>query len=180
MRGILGILPLLCGFFWLAPAEATVRIDIDLTTQTMHVESSTGSYSWLVSTARAGYVTPRGTFRPYSLQPMHYSRKYEMSPMPHSIFFAGGLAIHGTYETAWLGRPASHGCVRIDPGNAALLYQMVKAEGAVITISGTPPATNFYARIQRGPSAYAAAYRGPGYFYAPDPDSDGQFNPFGR
>lgn len=139
MRPLLSLLFSLCGFFWIASAGATVRIDIDLTTQTMHVVSATGEYSWPVSTARAGYVTPRGTFRPYALELMHYSRKYEMSPMPHSIFFAGGLAIHGTYETGALGRPASHGCIRIAPHNAALLYEMVQAEGAVINISGTPP-----------------------------------------
>jgi hypothetical protein len=155
MRKAFGIFLLLCGFFWLAPAQATVRIDIDLTTQTMHVESSSGSYSWLVSTARAGYVTPRGTFRPYSLQAVHFSRKYDDAPMPHSIFFAGGFAIHGTYETAWLGQPASHGCVRLDPANAELLYEMVKAEGAVINISGTPPpSAPFYARAQRGAPSY--------------------------
>ena len=75
------------------------------------------------------------------------SRKYDNSPMPYSIFFAGGYAIHGTYETAWLGRPASHGCVRLDPANAAILYQTVQAESASITISGTPPpSAPFYTR----------------------------------
>jgi hypothetical protein len=59
--------------------------------------------------------------------------------MPNSIFFAGGYAIHGTYETRSLGRPASHGCVRLSPSNAAVLYQMVQAEGARITIAGSPP-----------------------------------------
>ncbi len=172
MRGIAGILLSLCGFFWLAPANATVRIEIDLTTQTMHVESSTGSYSWPVSTARAGYITPRGTFRPYSLQAVHFSRKYYDSPMPHSIFFDGGFAIHGTYETAWLGHPASHGCIRIAPENAALLFQMVKAEGAVITISGTPPVSRFYHRSRYG-------YGGRRYYYR-FPAEGWQFDPFGQ
>jgi hypothetical protein len=70
---------------------------------------------------------------------MHYSRKYHMSPMPHSIFFNGGYAIHGTYETGFLGRPASHGCVRLAPGHAARLFEMVRQEGATITIVGAPP-----------------------------------------
>ncbi len=174
MRGIPGILLLLCGFFWLAPANATVRIEIDLTTQTMHVESSSGSYSWPVSTARAGYVTPLGTFRPYSLQAVHFSRKYYDSPMPHSIFFTGGIAIHGTYETAWLGRPVSHGCVRIAPENAALLFQMVKAEGAVITISGTPPAQSYGGSERHRRFGYASRR----YYYYPA--QGWQFDPFGR
>ncbi|MGB6919991.1 MAG: L,D-transpeptidase [Methylovirgula sp.] len=177
MRGILGTLLLLCGSFWLAPASATVRIQVDLTSQTKHVESSTGSYFWPVSTARAGYVTPRGTFRPYSLQAVHYSRKYYDSPMPHSIFFDGGFAIHGTYETAWLGHPVSHGCVRIAPENAALLFQMVKAEGAVITISGTPP-TQFYAGSQerRQPGVGYARAR----YYYDSPGPGWLFDPFGQ
>lgn len=150
MRSFLCLFLWICGFLWLTPAKATVRIQIDLTTQTMHVESSTGSYSWPVSTARAGYITPRGTFGPYSLQRVHFSRKYYNSPMPNSIFFAGGFAIHGTYETGALGRPASHGCVRLAPAHAAMLFRMVKAEGAVITISGTPPRAHLYPDTVQG------------------------------
>ncbi|PWB82446.1 MAG: L,D-transpeptidase, partial [Methylocystaceae bacterium] len=128
-------------------AQATVRIHIDLSTQRMHVESSNGSYTWPVSTARSGYSTPRGSYAPTGLQRMHYSRKYHMSPMPHSIFFRGGYAIHGTYATGALGRPASHGCVRLAPGAAAQLYRMVQAEGARISITGAPRhATRFAAR----------------------------------
>jgi hypothetical protein len=126
-------------------ANARVRIHIDLSNQTMNVESSQGSYSWPVSTARAGYVTPRGLFSATSLQRMHYPRKYDNSPMPYSIFFRGGYAIHGSYATSALGRPASHGCVRLAPGNAAVLYQLVQAEGASIAITGSPPRSAHYA-----------------------------------
>lgn len=126
-------------------ANATARIHINLSTQTMHVQSSSGSYSWPVSTARSGYYTPRGSFAPTGLQRMHYSRKYHMSPMPHSIFFRGGYAIHGSYATGMLGRPASHGCVRLSPGHAAMLYQMVQNEGGSISITGSPPASPRYA-----------------------------------
>jgi hypothetical protein len=76
---------------------------------------------------------------------MHYSHKYHMSPMPYSIFFLGGYAIHGTYATGYLGRPASHGCVRLSTEHAAILFHMVQAEGARISISGTPPTSAIYA-----------------------------------
>ncbi len=125
-------------------ASARVRIDIDLSSQTMHVQSSRGNYSWLVSTARTGYVTPRGHYSARSMQRMHYSWKYDMSPMPHSIFFRGGYAIHGSYATGALGRPASHGCIRLAPGNAALLYDLVRAEGASISITGSKPRASDY------------------------------------
>lgn len=126
-------------FVMTAAAEAKVQIHIDLSSQRMTVNSSSGSYVWPVSTARSGYVTPRGSYRPYSLQRMHYSRKYHMSPMPHSIFFRGGYAIHGTYATSQLGSPASHGCIRLAPGNAAALFAMVQREGASISITGSAP-----------------------------------------
>jgi len=120
-------------------AKATVRIHIDLSSQRMHVKSSRGSYVWPVSTARSGYRTPRGSFAPTGLQRMHYSSKYDMSPMPYSIFFRGGYAIHGTYAVGALGRPVSHGCVRLSPAHAARLFHMVQSEGARISISGSPP-----------------------------------------
>ncbi len=125
---------------WAAPAKAAVDIRVDLSTQTMHVTSGDGAtYDWPVSTARAGFVTPNGHYGVQSLQAMHYSHKYHNSPMPHSIFFHGGYAIHGTYATGSLGAAASHGCVRLSPTHAAALYQMVRAEGARISIVGSRP-----------------------------------------
>lgn len=121
-----------------ASAKAEVVIDVDLTTQNMHVESATGSYDWPVSTARAGFTTPRGHFAPIGMERMHYSKKYHNSPMPYSIFFRGGYAIHGTYALSALGTPASHGCVRLSPEHAKMLYEMVQNEGASISIVSSP------------------------------------------
>jgi len=104
---------------------------VDVSTQTMTV-SKHGRvlYTWPVSTARSGYVTPRGQYKPTRMHKMWYSRKYDMSPMPYSIFFRGGYAIHGTNYVKQLGRPASHGCVRLHTANAARLYALVKEVGA--------------------------------------------------
>src|ERR1700728_4440335 len=171
-----GVLFTLGGMLLLSPAQAKVLIDIDLSAQTMHVEGSGGTYDWPISSARDGYVTPDGTFSVQSLQSIHYSKKYYHSPMPHSIFFDGGFAIHGTLETAWLGRPASHGCVRSSPPNAATLFEMVKEEGATIHITGQPPETH-YASVRYRHRFYASAPRAwaaePGYSggwgYSPGP-----------
>ena len=108
------------------PVMAETNITISKSHQLMQVDSDSGTYQWPVSTARRGYSTPTGTFRPYSLQTMHYSKKYDNAPMPHSIFFSGGYAIHATPHVGALGRPASHGCVRLSPSNAATLYSIVK------------------------------------------------------
>jgi hypothetical protein len=139
MKAILGVGVLLCGLLGVDAAQARVQIDVDLSSQTMHVSGNGADYDWPVSTARAGYATPRGHYHAGHLERMHYSHKYHMSPMPYSIFFAGGYAIHGTYSTADLGRPASHGCIRLSPGHAEILYGMVQGQGANINISGSAP-----------------------------------------
>jgi lipoprotein-anchoring transpeptidase ErfK/SrfK len=122
-----GVLSLL---MTVSAAEAKVAVWIDISRQTMSVSVNGWHYAhWRVSTARRGYWTPRGSFRPYLLKRMHYSSKYENSPMPHSVFFRGGYAIHGTGYIRSLGRPASHGCIRLAPGNAARLYSLIRQHG---------------------------------------------------
>lgn len=125
-----------------APASAgtaTVVARIDISRQRMTVSvNGMPQYSWPVSTARRGYITPSGVYRPQRLYREYYSRKYYNSPMPYSIFFSGGYAIHGSYEVGRLGSPASHGCIRLHPGNAATLYSLVRSYGpgnTVIVIS---------------------------------------------
>jgi lipoprotein-anchoring transpeptidase ErfK/SrfK len=108
----------------------TLTAEVDISDQTMTVsEYGHVVYRWRVSTARRGYRTPRGSYRPVRLSRMWRSRKYHNSPMPHSVFFHGGYAIHGTYETRNLGRPASHGCIRLHPRDAATFFTMVQEAG---------------------------------------------------
>jgi lipoprotein-anchoring transpeptidase ErfK/SrfK len=111
-------------------APAAVQVHIDISSQSMSVRVNGSHYaSWRVSTARSGYYTPRGSFGVTRMAKVYYSRKYDNSPMPNSIFFHGGYAIHGTSEVSYLGRPASHGCVRLHPQNAATLYSLVQSYG---------------------------------------------------
>lgn len=113
-----------------AVAHAGVVARVDLSSQRMDVfVNGAARASWAVSTARRGYRTPSGSYRPYLLKRIHYSSKYHNSPMPYSIFFAGGYAIHGSYEIGNLGRPVSHGCIRLHPAAAAQLYSLVQANG---------------------------------------------------
>jgi lipoprotein-anchoring transpeptidase ErfK/SrfK len=110
-------------------ASAEVFIHIDKSEQRMYVETPLETYEWDVSTGRKGYRTPSGQFQPYHMTKMHYSRKYDNAPMPHSIFFHGGYAIHATDAVDKLGRPASHGCIRLSPQNAKWLYRLVQEFG---------------------------------------------------
>lgn len=117
-----------------AKAADTLSITIDLSNQEMSVRQyGVLRHIWLVSTARRGYRTPVGIFRPYLLKRMHYSSRYDWAPMPFSIFFYKGYAIHGTTETRRLGRPVSHGCVRLHPDHARRLYRLVKRHGYAST-----------------------------------------------
>jgi lipoprotein-anchoring transpeptidase ErfK/SrfK len=110
-----------------APAEASIVVTVDKSAQRLSVAiDGSPRYQWPVSTARWGYSTPNGIYRPERLARKWFSRKYDWSPMPYSIFFDGGYAIHGSYEIAHLGRPASHGCIRLHPQNAAILFALVK------------------------------------------------------
>ena len=98
---------------------------IDVSSQTMSVSVNGFPYAyWRVSTARKGYYTPRGNFGVTRMAQIYYSKKYDNAPMPNSIFFRGGYAVHGTGHIRSLGRPASHGCVRLAPANAAKLYAL--------------------------------------------------------
>jgi lipoprotein-anchoring transpeptidase ErfK/SrfK len=114
----------------LTPARAGVVVQIDKSSQRMAVSvDGMMRYSWPVSTGRNGYGTPSGVFHPQMMARRWYSRRYYNSPMPHSIFFYHGFAIHGTTELARLGGPASHGCVRLHPSHAAALFALVERSG---------------------------------------------------
>ncbi len=116
-------------------ASAGVVIRIDKSTQQMSVSVDGATrYTWPVSTGRAGHATPSGSYTTFRLEEDHYSKEWDDAPMPHSIFFTPqGHAIHGSYETKRLGSPASHGCVRLAPANAARLFALVKEEGLANT-----------------------------------------------
>jgi lipoprotein-anchoring transpeptidase ErfK/SrfK len=113
------------------PAYAAKLVaQVDLSSQRMTVKvNGQVKYRWKVSTGRAGYSTPTGTYRPQRLERSWYSRKYDNAPMPYSIFYSGGYAIHGTNSIGRLGRRASHGCIRLHPGNASRLFSMVQRYG---------------------------------------------------
>ena len=116
------------------PASAHVLVHVRIATQRMTVSvKGAPVHTWPVSTGRKGYRTPTGRYRVQRLVRTYRSRKYKL-PMPYSLFYRGGYAIHGTDATAMLGRPASHGCVHLSPGNARTLYRMVQKHGGARVI----------------------------------------------
>jgi lipoprotein-anchoring transpeptidase ErfK/SrfK len=113
------------------PEQGRVVIQIDKSTQRMTVfVDGEKRHVFKVSTGKQGHATPSGSFRVLLMKPMHYSRKYDNAPMPNSLFFTNnGHAIHATTAVRALGRPASHGCVRLSPRDAKALYDLVERAG---------------------------------------------------
>jgi len=115
----------------ISTAAAGLLITVDKSTQRMSVSvDGVQKYVWPVSTGVAGYTTPSGSFQPFRMEEEHFSEEWDDAPMPNSIFFTPkGHAIHGSLATRRLGTAASHGCVRLAPKNAALLFALVQAKG---------------------------------------------------
>jgi hypothetical protein len=132
-------------------ASAEILVNIDKTSQSMTVTvDGVPRYIWPVSTGRPGYDTPNGTFRPNRMDADHLSQEWDNAPMPHTIFFdLHGHAIHGFLDTRRLGSAASHGCVRLSPDNATVLYALVEAQGmkdTTVIVSGHTPTGSEIAR----------------------------------
>jgi lipoprotein-anchoring transpeptidase ErfK/SrfK len=127
----------------LPPSKILILIDKQAQEMKVFVDN-VERYDWAVSTGKRGYDTPSGTYTARSMNEIWYSKQWDSAPMPHAIFFTKkGHAIHGTVEIKNLGRPASHGCVRIAPENATTLFALVKevgVENTEIVLSGEIPA----------------------------------------
>jgi lipoprotein-anchoring transpeptidase ErfK/SrfK len=113
-----------------ASASNQIVAYVSLHTQTMEVMvDGRPAFEWKVSTGRKGFETPTGAFKPTRMHEMWYSTKYDDAPMPHAVFFSGGYAVHATDAIKRLGHPASHGCVRLRPDDAADFFTLVNTFG---------------------------------------------------
>ena len=115
-------------------ASAEVLAIVSLSLQEMNVViDGTPTYTWKVSTGRKGHETPPGTFEPDWLHEDHYTSLYDDAPMPHSVFFNGHIAVHGTDAEHKLGKVDSHGCIRLSRKNAKIFFQLVQKHKMVNT-----------------------------------------------
>jgi lipoprotein-anchoring transpeptidase ErfK/SrfK len=159
-----------------APAKAgsQILINIDKSRQEMTVfVDGIEKYNWPVSTGKRGYSTPSGNYSATSMNEIWYSKEWDNAPMPHAIFYMkDGHAIHGSLEVKNLGKPASHGCVRISPPNAAVLYTLVKENGmenTKVVLAGVTPGGEAKVAAQPAYPRYGDA--GPPWF-GPGPGYD--------
>jgi hypothetical protein len=138
-------------------ASAAILVIVDKSRQQMTVEvDGETRWVWPVSTGKGGYDTPSGKFRAFRMEKDHFSKEWDEAPMPNSIFFTAiGHAIHGSYDVRRLGTPASHGCVRLAPENAAKLFALVQETGVLkttVVLTGIAPAGNLPAVARRNQS----------------------------
>lgn len=131
----------------LLPGRAHAELVVSVSTsqqQAAVVVDGEEFYRWPVSTGTRGHDTPTGSFRPQRLERHWYSRQYHLTPMPWAMFFHRGYALHGTMESYNLGHAASHGCVRLRPDKAAVLYALMRRQGLsntkVVVMNGPLPA----------------------------------------
>lgn len=162
-----------------AGSQILINIDKSLQEMTVFVDGIE-KYTWPVSTGKRGYSTPSGTYSATSMNEIWYSKEWDNAPMPHAIFYMkDGHAIHGSLEVKNLGKPASHGCVRISPANAKILYALVKENGmekTQVVLAGTTPGGEAKVADQEQPEypPYGNAFPSPGqkgyrYYYPPPP-----------
>jgi hypothetical protein len=143
-----------------SPSYANIIISVNKSTQRMLVAvDGQTRYDWPVSTGRAGYDTPSGVYKVNRMDADHYSKEYDNAFMPDSMFFdLKGHAIHGFNDVPHLGMAVSHGCVRLAPANAAVLFGLVKQEGmanTTVEISGHIPARGTYMASRQAPTQEA-------------------------
>lgn len=115
-----------------ASAELVAKVDVSEQRMRVYLNGE-HLYTWPVSTARRGKYTPRGSWKAKYLSKHHRSSRYNNAPMPYAIFYSGHYAVHGTNQINRLGRPASAGCVRLHPDNAAVLFSMAQDVGLAQT-----------------------------------------------
>ena len=138
-------------------AHATqVTISINKASQRMTVSvDGQQEYVWPVSTGVTGHTTPSGKYRPFRMEEYHFSEEWDDAPMPYSIFFTQeGHAIHGSEHIRNLGHRASHGCVRLAPENAAMLYQLVEEAGMANTTVVVRDKPTIVSKRERAPRRY--------------------------
>lgn len=123
------------GSLWPGAARAEVLAHIVLSEQRLHLYvDGEKKHVWKISSGKNRGWTRPGTFRPQFLSRHHRSSLFNGAPMPYAVFYDRDWAVHGTNAVSRLGRPASHGCVRLHPKNAAVLFNLVLKHGKDNTV----------------------------------------------
>ena len=163
------------------PASAAILVEIDKSSQRMTVsQNGQRLYTWPVSTGKRGHSTPSGSFKAFRMEKDHFSREWDDAPMPNSISLQDRPRHPWQLRRERIGTPASHGCVRLTPENAAILFSLVKADGVLntqVVLTGVepPPSEHNSSRARRKTRSECRAPQYPNPNAAPLPGEDQNF-----
>ncbi|MGD1808737.1 L,D-transpeptidase [Dapis sp. BLCC M126] len=110
-------------------------ISIDLSTQRLIAwEGNKAVYAVIVSTGKASTPTRLGTFRVYT---KYRSTRmtgpgYDVPDVPYTMYYDGGMAIHGAYWHNRFGTPVSHGCTNVAVNHAKWLFDWASVGTPVV------------------------------------------------
>jgi lipoprotein-anchoring transpeptidase ErfK/SrfK len=88
-----------------------------------------------VTTGKAGFETPTGSYRVFRKKQRSWSVPYKVW-LPWASYFVGGVAFHEYPDVP--PTPASHGCVRVPRWDAQWLYLQTPT-GTPVTVLGRSP-----------------------------------------
>ncbi|MGB3534318.1 MAG: L,D-transpeptidase [Microcoleaceae cyanobacterium] len=110
-------------------------IEIDLSRQRLIAwEGNKVVYAVVVSTGKASTPTRLGTF---AVQTKHEVARmrgydYDVPDVPYTMYYDGGMAIHGAYWHNRFGTPVSHGCTNVAVNHAKWLFEWASVGTPVV------------------------------------------------
>ncbi len=127
-------------------------IDVDLTKKVLTLsQGDTPVFATYVATGRRDAPTITGTFRVWyktrsirmNLAPPIVPRAYDLPNVPHTMFYFGSYAIHGTYWHDKFGSQQSSGCTNLTRGDAEYIFSVTnpslsETQRALKVTAGTP------------------------------------------
>lgn len=110
-------------------------IEIDLSRQKLVAwEGNKSVYAVTVSTGKSSTPTRTGTF---AIQTKHRVTRmtgddYDVPDVPYTMYYDGGMAIHGAYWHNLFGNPVTHGCTNVAVDHAKWLFNWASVGTPVV------------------------------------------------
>lgn len=108
---------------------------IDLSRQRLIAwEGNQPVYAVIVSTGKADTPTRTGVFKVYTKYETTRMTgpDYDVPDVPYTMYYDGGMAIHGAYWHNLFGTPVSHGCTNVAVNHAKWLFEWASVGTPVI------------------------------------------------
>jgi lipoprotein-anchoring transpeptidase ErfK/SrfK len=110
-------------------------IEIDLSRQKLIAwEGNKSVYAVKISSGKSSTPTRTGTF---AIQTKYRVARmagpdYDVPDVPYTMYYDGGMAIHGAYWHNLFGTPVSHGCTNVAVNHAKWLFEWASVGTAVV------------------------------------------------